>query len=590
MQYIERAQLAVVPLDNAVDSISVDKLRRILGIFPANIIYFELHGRIFGIISTGDICRESKMGSEMVRINREFRYLYEGEDIGRNRQSMPVLTKDHILAGEYTKWDYPTHLECESKSGLSVKQQMEGKKIVLVKPCNTFKERYEIFYKFSNYLKMQGIHFECIERDEIVEFVQDTDLILFVEGNERQAASAALNIIYGGKFFEEAKLKTYKDIEDGVLILQNLLEKTCMEQENAGGDDIVLFWMPSYAYFAESVLPLIIYYLKKGKKCRIVLPMTKIASQGVTNVKGMSAIIRRIVSMGGECCDTGCESIYKDKYNLCYLCSEYSQYIPHECRKNIKYVIALQTTAIYTHMYRIGGRFDEIFSDDQMSKIDFLIVSDYMADWICARNERWKSKICRFGYPKLDALYNAMTGDYDIPGEWKEKTKGKKTIFLPSIDGTILRIIDMIKKARMAVILRPHPIAMETHKDYIDDARNRYPDIIIDDMLDYYAAFKLSDAFIADSIDSVAVNYLYTGKPVCLYKADDVIIDLNEEAWYKSAYTVYDEEKLAAFLEMIKRGEDTERQRMEEFRRKVVVNFDGKVCDRIFEYFDRKLC
>lgn len=589
MRYIERAQLAVATLDNAEDSISMDELRRILFFFPANIIYFELQGKCFGIISTGDICRESKMGSKMVRINREFRYLHEGEDVGRNRQSMPVLTKDNILTGEYTKWDYPTHLECEPESGVGVRQQMAGKKIVLVKPCSTFKERNEIFHKFSDHLKTQGIHFEYIGRDEIVEVVRDTDLILFVEGNERQAAAAVLNIVYGGKFFEDAKLMTYKDIEDGVLILQNLLEKTCMEQENVGGDDIVLFWMPSYSYFAESILPLIMHYLKKGKKCRIALPMTNIMIQGVTNVKGMLAVIRQIVSMGGECCDIECESIYKDKYHLCYLCSEYSQYIPDECRKNIQYVIALQTTAIYTHMYRIGSRFDEIFSDDQMSRIDFLIVSDYMADWICVRDGRWKSKICRFGYPKLDALYNAMTGDYNIPREWKEKTKGKKTIFLPSIDGTILKIIDMIKNAGMAVILRPHPLAMETHKDYINNARNRYPDIIIDDMLDYYAAFKLSDAYIADSIDSVAVNYLYTGKPVCLYKADDVIIDINEEAWYKSTYTVYDEEKLAAFLEMIRRGEDTERQRLEEFRRKVVVNFDGKVCDRIFEYFEEKL-
>lgn len=587
MLYIERSHLAVVPLNNAEDRISIDELRRILETFPANIIYFELQGRIFGIISTGDICGESKMGSKTVRINREFRYLHEGEDMGRNRQSMPVLTKDNILVGEYTKWDYPVHLEWESASG--VRQQMEGKKIVLVRPCSTFKERHEIFRKFSYYLKTQGIHFECIGRDEIVEVVQNTDLILFVEGNERQAAAAILNIIYGGKFLEDAKLKTYKDIEDGVLILQNLLEKMCAEQGKARGDDMVLFWMPAYAYFADSVLPLIMHYLKKGKKCRIAFPMTKITSQGMTNVRGMSAIIRRIVSLGGECCDTMCETVYKDQYHLCYLCSEYSQYIPHECRKNIQYVIALQTTAIYTHMYRIGGRFDEIFSDDQMSKIDFLIVSDYMADWICMRNERWKNKLCRFGYPKLDALYNAMTGECNIPGEWKEKTKGKKTIFLPCIDGTILRIIDMIKDAGMAVILRPHPLALETHKDYIEDVKNKYSDIVIDDTLDYYAAFKLSDAFIADSIDSVAVNYLYTGKPVCLYKADDVIIDLNEEAWYKSTYTVYDEEKLAAFLEMIKRGEDTERQRQEEFRQKVVVHFDGKVCDRIFEYFE-KLC
>ena len=208
MQYIERSHLAIVPLYNAEDRVSIDELRRILGIFPTNIIYFELQGRIFGMISTGDICRESKMGSKMVRINREFRYLHEGEDMGRNRQSMPVLTKDNILVGEYTKWDFPAYLECEPESGCSVIQQMAGKKIVLVRPCNSFKERYMIFRKFSNYLKTQGIHFECIERDKIVEVVQDADLILFVEGNERQAAVAVLNIIYGGKFLGDVKLKT----------------------------------------------------------------------------------------------------------------------------------------------------------------------------------------------------------------------------------------------------------------------------------------------------------------------------------------------------------------------------------------------
>lgn len=56
---------------------------------------------------------------------------------------------------------------------------------------------------------------------------------------------------------------------------------------------------------------------------------------------------------------------------------------------------------------------------------------------------------------------------------------------------------------------------------------------IIDDMPTYEIAFKILDALIAALHGSIMMNYLYTGKPVCIYggikSLQSMVIDYREE-------------------------------------------------------------
>lgn len=587
MPYISREQMAIVQLkDIGEKSISMDAVKRVLSDYPSNMICCVSEGKLIGIVSTVDICRACSEGLEEVGINEGFIYILEGQRVRGGFSSFPVVTKDHILTGGYTKWEYPSPSWYTSGYGTDIKDRLSGKRIVLVRPRDHFEERKNVFERFYDHLCALGIRSECIEHQEVPGYLEAADMILFVEGNELQGNRAVLNIIYGKDPEGIDKMKTYRDLEDGVLELEQMLLEPYTAHREAGDKDAIMFWMPPFVGFVDGILPLMTRYLRAGNRCVVAIPLRQTLKQGAKMIKGMMSLIKKIVSMGGICHDSQDKELFCDAYDLCYLCSEYSGPVPLALRRKTKWVVALQTTSIYTHMYRIEGRFSEVFSEEQRTQIDHLITSDHMADWICRRAPKWDKKILRFGYPKLDAIYDALSKDAEIPEEWREKIQGKKVILCTSINRTL---IDIIYRQEVAVLMRPHPQTLESHKDYIRAIRESYPDLIMDDMTSYYPAFQISDALISDAINSSAVNYLYTGKPVCFYDVKDrtPVIDFREEAWFKSAYTVSEKKDLVDILEMIVRGEDIRKQELDGYRRQVVSNFDGKVCDRIYDHFEK---
>ena len=57
---------------NEADTLSFDELGKILEDRPANVIYCELDGKLYGIISMGDVARADEEGKKAVKINRTF--------------------------------------------------------------------------------------------------------------------------------------------------------------------------------------------------------------------------------------------------------------------------------------------------------------------------------------------------------------------------------------------------------------------------------------------------------------------------------------------------------------------------------------
>lgn len=157
--------------------------------------------------------------SEDVRINKEFVYLYDGEymrarTIFKERGSVnaiPVVTEDHILLGDYTRWDDLKILDYEldiAENNVSICK--DGQSIVLVRPGSFFIERERIFERFHKYLKMQNITVRIINGSEIVHNMEVADRILFVDENENRAWATITKIVYGENF--GGKDRTYRDI------------------------------------------------------------------------------------------------------------------------------------------------------------------------------------------------------------------------------------------------------------------------------------------------------------------------------------------------------------------------------------------
>lgn len=360
--------------------------------------------------------------------------------------------------------------------------------------------------------------------------------------------------------------------------------------------EIIMFFLTAFPYFVDNISSLIFRYIQSGKECIFVFPDIKqIMDVGFENIDRMVDVIEKLEAAGGKCYDVNEQGLYVNEYAICFLCSEYSGRLPLALRRLSRYVVAIQVTALYIHMYGIKERFEEVFSEQARNEIDYLIASDYIANWICERDNKWDNKILRFGYPKLDTMYYALKGIQDIPKEWKKKTFGKKVYLFTTynIEQGWLEYFSG-KEDNKVAIWRPHPLRFTRagEKQKIMQMSEKY-NIIIDDTLSYYAAFDTSDALISAPFSSVMVNYLYTGKPVCIYLNDtvDAVYKLAEqvcqqEAWYQSAYIGQDEEGVLEFMKMIGEGLDVRKEELAVYRKHIINHFDGAVCNRIYDYFD----
>lgn len=364
-------------------------------------------------------------------------------------------------------------------------------------------------------------------------------------------------------------------------------------EPEAENKEKIIFYLSIYMNMVENVSPLIYYYARMDKECICVFPsVEEMVSEGGKNIVNMNKTIQKLVAAGVKCHTINEKGILCNQYAICFFLSEYSK-TPMNLRKLSRHVVALQTTALYTHMYLQKGLFERVFSEQAKQEMDYLIASDYMADWICERDKTWDNKILRLGYPKLDALYSALKCEDNIPKSWLEKTSGKKVYLFITYSMAIEQLwLDYFpKEGNRIAIWRPHPLnregAIKTIFKEISDKCN----VIVDTLPEYYAAFQVSDAFIGDLQNSVIVNYLYTGKPVCLYSRDEVyesaVIDYRKECWYKCSDVASKKEDIFEFISKVEGGGDIISREQMQYRKFVTSNFDGRVCSRIYEYFEK---
>lgn len=221
MLYTKRKQLAILDLEKGKESISIETFKEILTEKPSNMIYCESEGKLVGLVSTGDICRALRANKNEVVINKKFTYLNYGEyakakAIFKERariNALPVVTKDHILIGDYTRWNDLLVLRylIGSDNGQCVPEWVDKENIMLVRPGNAFEERQMFFNIMEKYLKSRGAAVKCIGHAEIEQYLKENAVILFVEENELRACNTVQRITFkhDNKYHN---LKTYKSV------------------------------------------------------------------------------------------------------------------------------------------------------------------------------------------------------------------------------------------------------------------------------------------------------------------------------------------------------------------------------------------
>ena len=239
----------------------------------------------------------------------------------------------------------------------------------------------------------------------------------------------------------------------------------------------IIFYLPASFACIESINSLLLHYLHKGKECICVFISREwIMELGHNNVSNVTEILEKWSNLGVKCCLQSEQELLFYEYEICFCLSEYSNDVPSAIRERSKRVVALQMTAIYTHMY-MTGKFDDVFSEKRRKTIDYLVVSDYIADWICEHDEKWKTKILRFGYPKLDTLYFALSERTEIPIYWKKRILNK-SVYLFITDNMEQDWLEYFKDNRdnKVAIWRPHPnlLGDASKKKKIEEISKKY--------------------------------------------------------------------------------------------------------------------
>lgn len=221
MQYVKKDRLTILQLKSSAENISMEILRTILTERPSDMVYCELGGKLIGIISTGDILKAYRKKQDWVSPNKNFIYLRSGQhmrarDIFLKKEfvnTVPVVTGDHILIGEYTRWDDLILLGYEFRAGsFCVGDWAESQIIAMVWPGSVHLEKKQLFDLFKEYFVLRGVVVKCMEHSEVLQYLDLVDKVLFVDEKELRACDTVLKILSGEYYRGRDKLKTYKSI------------------------------------------------------------------------------------------------------------------------------------------------------------------------------------------------------------------------------------------------------------------------------------------------------------------------------------------------------------------------------------------
>lgn len=477
--------------------------------------------------------------------------------------------------------------------------------------CMSLKDRIEII----DGMKVAYLGKEI--RDEEIEEIKDKGALLYyvdVSGDNKKWTElferCIQKKIFISRFWCERVFYTENIMDDDIFVCVREIEQKLRNTRNEDKyfQHRILFVVSRYMMFTRIFLPVIKRFKDAGNRCVVIFPsVLDLFYSGYTSLKQTLDFIGEVEAYGGVCYYGTDQVDYRSMYDICFLLDEYSEYsaMPWQSIRNMcRFIVALQTTPLYTHMYGWQGIFDWIFGEQRAKKIDYVIVSSFVKDWVNARTNSFREKLLPMGYPKLDLIYESLHLKHNIPSEWMEKIQKRKVCFvsLPVLP-MVHRILKLSEKNKEIVfICRPHPNFFFDRAEKVSGEQllkklGEQDNIIIDTEKDYFAAFQISDALIAYDGESFVLNYIFLRKPILLYASNEFadfifhheLISHEQEEWYQAAYHAYDEEEVQQFIDMVRDGEDYLEKEHRKYYEYMSQHFDGKVCDRIFEYFQEKI-
>lgn len=241
MNYVEHDKLTIIELVDNQSSISFQMLAKIIENRPANVIYCEQAGKLCGIISLGDVLRATEAGIDYVNINTHFTYIHKGQYMNARKifhdkasiNSIPVVDQNDVLLGAYSNWDDLQFIKNEKMilgGGTPYTTENQYWHVAAVCPCGVSEEKRICYDLLCQQMLSRGIIVDRIGHDEILDYVEKVDYIIFVDEDERRTFDTLLLYVFQYKV-DRKKLVTYKNYKKK---MERINPKFLHDLQNAG--------------------------------------------------------------------------------------------------------------------------------------------------------------------------------------------------------------------------------------------------------------------------------------------------------------------------------------------------------------------
>lgn len=215
--------MTIIPIPEERDFLLYDELLPILLQQPNYVVYIELNGLLYGIITMPRI-RRSGIGH--VQINKNYvadrlescTYMHLRQHFQKDSTHfvnfVPVIDSYNRLVGEWSRWnDYLS----KDLSALRIEQpaviaSIKELQVALVRPSPKFYKKQELFLFWKELFEQKGVSLEAVSPQEI-KYCKNVDAILFVDYPEAESIRAYFHMIstYGNRSFDLSKFMSCQE-------------------------------------------------------------------------------------------------------------------------------------------------------------------------------------------------------------------------------------------------------------------------------------------------------------------------------------------------------------------------------------------
>ncbi len=243
MLFSPRNSLSIIQTDDESGSVSFEKLAAVLFERPSNIVYCEKDGRLYGIISMGDVHRASGK-KHTVQINTSFTYLRGPEYIRsrkifrerKNINALPIVDEQHRLIGDLSRWDdaaaeHTDDLLMDRRYAADILKKY--RKAAIVAPSIRISQKTQLIRIWRKLFAEAGVETDIISKEDILRSFASHDMVFFTDEDELWGLGTLYHKLLGQNY-SWAQTRTlrslkeeadrYADVSMGETILRDIMD------------------------------------------------------------------------------------------------------------------------------------------------------------------------------------------------------------------------------------------------------------------------------------------------------------------------------------------------------------------------------